>query len=111
MKATLRIGLFGIGLDAYWPQFDGLKQRLEGYLRKVHLKLERPGIEVVNLGLIDSVPRAFEAGHQFRREDVDLLFLQVTTYALSSTVLPIVQRARVPVIVLNLSPTACRRRI
>ena len=25
----LRIGLFGIGLDVYWPQFDGLKERLE----------------------------------------------------------------------------------
>jgi L-arabinose isomerase len=29
-----RIGLFGIGLDAYWPQFPGLKPRLEGYLGK-----------------------------------------------------------------------------
>ena len=28
----LRIGLFGIGLDVYWPQFAGLKERLEGYL-------------------------------------------------------------------------------
>jgi len=25
----LKIGLFGIGLDAYWPQFPGLKERLE----------------------------------------------------------------------------------
>ena len=29
---TLRVGLFGIGLDAYWPQFAGLEDRLEGYL-------------------------------------------------------------------------------
>src|SRR6185369_14036896 len=101
-----RIGLFGIGLDAYWPQFAGLKQRLESYLQAVHGKLERPGIEVVNLGLIDTPPKAFEAGHRFRQEDVDLIFLHVTTYALSSTVLPVVQRAKVPVIILNLSPEA-----
>jgi L-arabinose isomerase len=31
----LRIGLFGIGLDTYWPQFSGLKERLEGYLDTV----------------------------------------------------------------------------
>ena len=37
---------------------------------------------------------------------MDLIFLHVTTYALSSTVLPVVQRAKVPVIILNLSPTA-----
>jgi L-arabinose isomerase len=100
----LRVGLFGIGLDAYWPQFKGLKQRLESYVRVVRDRLKRPGVEVVNLGLIDSPPNALEAGHRFRQEDVDLIFLHVTTYALSSTVLPVVQRAKVPVIVLNLQP-------
>ena len=99
-----RIGLFGIGLDTYWPQFPGLKAKLENYLTQVHHKLERPGVEIVNLGLIDSVPKAFEAGHRFRSEDVDLIFLYVTTYALSSTVLPVVRRAKVPVIILNLNP-------
>jgi L-arabinose isomerase len=106
MQAPLRIGLFGIGLDTYWAQFPGLKERLEGYLREVGTKLARPGVEIVDLGLIDSPPQAFEAGHRFRREDVDLIFLHVTTYALSSTVLPVVQRAKVPVILLNLSPQA-----
>lgn len=102
----LKIGLFGIGLDAYWPQFEGLKERLEGYLGVVERKLQRPGVQVVNLGLIDTPPRALEAGHRFRQADVDLIFLHVTTYALSSTVLPVVQRAKVPVIILNLQPAA-----
>ena len=102
----LRIGLFGIGLDTYWPQFKGLKPRLEGYLRTVQQKLERPDVEIVNLGLIDNPKKALEAGHQFRAADVDVIFLHVTTYALSSTVLPVVQRAKVPVIILNLAPEA-----
>ncbi len=101
---TLRIGLFGIGLDAYWPQFAGLKERLQGYLERVEQKLRRSGAEVVNVGLVDSPPKALEAGHAFRRADVDLIFLHITTYALSSTVLPVVRRARVPVILLNLQP-------
>ncbi len=104
--AGLRAGLFGAGLDTYWPQFKGLKNRLENYLRIVEQRLARPGVEVVNLGLVDNPARAMEAGHRFRREDVDLIFLYVTTYALSSTVLPAVQRARVPVIILNLQPVA-----
>jgi L-arabinose isomerase len=78
--------------------------RLERYLGQVAQKLARPGIEIVNLGLIDSPPKALEAGHRFRREDVDLIFIHVTTYALSATVLPVVQRARVPVVMLNLAP-------
>ena len=102
----MRVGLFGIGLDAYWPQFRGLKSRLENYVRVVEKKLNRPGVEIVNLGLVDSAPKAFAAGHQFRAADVDLIFLHVTTYALSSMVLPVVQRAKVPVIILNLQPAA-----
>ena len=102
----VKIGLFGIGNEAYWPQLKGLKRRLEGYVEVVAKRLQRPGIEVVNLGLIDSPSKALEAGHRFREADVDLIFLHVTTYALSSTVLPVVQRARVPVIVLNLQPAA-----
>ncbi len=102
---NVRIGLFGIGLAAYWPQFDGLEERLRGYLHVVADRVERPGVELVNLGLIDDPERAMAAGHTFRREDVDLILLYVTTYALSSTVLPVVQRAKVPVIILNLQPT------
>lgn len=102
----LRIGLFGIGLDAYWPQFPGLKERLEGYVARVAQKLARPGVELLNLGLVDHPGRAFEAGREFRRADVDILFLYVTTYALSSTVLPVVARTKLPVIVLNLAPEA-----
>ena len=62
--------------------------------------------EIMNFGLVDSAERAFAVGHQARREDVDLLVLYVTTYALSSTVLPVVRRAKVPVLVLNLQPEA-----
>ena len=101
---TAKVGLFGIGLDTYWPQFPGLKQRLDGYLTVVENQLKRPEVAVVNLGLIDSPEKALNAGHDFRTADVDLIFLFVSTYALSSTVLPVVRRAKVPVIILNLSP-------
>lgn len=106
MSSHLRIGLFGIGLDAYWPQFNGLKERLEGYIGRVAEKLARPGVEIVNLGLVDNAERAYAAGREFRQRDVDLIVLHVTTYALSSTVLPVVLRAKVPVLVLNLAPQA-----
>ena len=105
-KYSLKIGLFGIGLDVYWSQFHGLLEKLEGYLKIVDQKISDYGAEVVNLGLIDTSEKAMEAGHAFRKADVDLIFLYVTTYALSSTVLPVVQRAKVPVIILNLSPEA-----
>lgn len=100
------VGLFGIGLDAYWPQFPGLHDRLEGYVEQVERQIGKPGVRIVNLGLVDTPEKAEAAGHEFRRQDVDLIFLYVTTYALSSTVLPVVRRAKVPVILLSLSPSA-----
>jgi L-arabinose isomerase len=103
-ERELKIGLCGIGLDAYWPQFAGLREQLEGYLGQVQARLEGMGAHVEALGLTDTPQRGREAGHACRRGDVDLLLLYVTTYALSSTVLPLVQRAGVPVIVLNLQP-------
>jgi len=106
MQSNLKIGLFGIGLDAYWPQFDGLKEQLESYLQIVALKLASIHPQIINLGLVDNIDKAFEAGSKFRKEEVDIIFLYVTTYSLSSTVLPVVQRAKVPVIILNLAPTA-----
>ncbi|HWB92931.1 MAG TPA: hypothetical protein VG605_13805 [Puia sp.] len=106
MIHSLKLGLFGIGLDAYWEQFPGLEQRLQGYLAAVEQTLKAIHPEVINLGLVDTPEKAFTAGAEFRKQDVDLIFLYVTTYALSSTVLPVVQRAKVPVIILNLSPEA-----
>lgn len=103
-KYGLKAGLFGIGLDAYWDQFEGLKVRLEGYMNEVCNRLRSFDAEIVNLGLVDNTHKAFEAGHKFRQEDVNIIFLYVTTYALSSTVLPVVQIANVPVVILNLSP-------
>jgi L-arabinose isomerase len=104
--SSLKIGLFGIGLDAYWPQFEGLKERLEQNMAVVEERLSSVHPTIVNAGLVDTVDRAFETGRMFRQQDVGLIFLYVTTYALSSTVLPVVQRAGVPVIILNLSPEA-----
>ena len=103
-QQKVKVGLFGIGLDTYWPQFEGLHDRLVGYQNEIAQKLEAPGVEVINLGLVDNPVKAAEAAKKLKLEDVSLIFLYVSTYALSSTVLPVVQKANVPVVVLNLQP-------
>lgn len=99
-----RIGLFGIGLDTYWPQFAGLKNRLVGYQKQIGKRIQSHGVELVDAGLVDNPTKARAAASKFRREEVNLIFLYISTYALSSTVLPVVQEAGVPVVVLNLQP-------
>ena len=101
-----RIGIFGIGLAAYWPQFAGLKERLEGYQHAIEQHLSAQECLVVSAGLVDSAPGAREAGMLFAREDVDLIICYVGTYATSSQVVPAVQHLNKPVLILNLQPIA-----
>ncbi|MGH2532972.1 MAG: L-arabinose isomerase family protein [Thermomicrobiales bacterium] len=98
-----KVGVFSIGLAAYWSQFPGLRERLEGYRRHVEARIGQ-WADVVSAGLVDSPPAAVEAGRRFAREAVDLIVCHAATYATSSQVLPVVQERRVPVIVLNLQP-------
>ena len=101
-----KIGLFSIGLAAYWPQFPQLRERLAGYGKFVAQRIRATGAEVVDVGMIDDQPSAVAAGDRFIAENVDLVVCYVTTYATSSQVVPAVQRVKRPVLILNLQPTA-----
>jgi L-arabinose isomerase len=100
----LRVGLIGLGLDAYWPQFLGLESRLLGYLSAVEEKIAGGARRVFNFGLLDTAAKALDCGHACRQNDIDILLVYVTTYALSSTLLPVLHRAKVPIVLLNLQP-------
>jgi hypothetical protein len=87
------VGLFGIGLDTYWAQFPGLEERLKGYQAETRTILEGAGARVVDAGLVDTVEKARAAGALFREKRVSAVFLHITTYALSQTVLPVAREA------------------
>jgi L-arabinose isomerase len=103
--ARPRIGVFGIGLAAYWPQFAGLHERLERYQREIEARLEAMGLEVVSAGLVDTPQAARSAGATLAASRVDLVMLYTATYATSSQVLPVVQTVGAPLVILNLQPT------
>lgn len=102
----IKIGLLGIGLDTYWNQFEGLLDNLRRYQQRIHDRLAQHQVEVIDVGMIDSAVKARQAAVILKSNDVELVFLYVSTYALSSTVLPIAQKLNVPIIVLNLQPVA-----
>lgn len=102
----MKTGLFSIGLDTYWPQFHGLLDNLNGYHDHISNKLQDMGARLVDAGMVDTSEKAQEAAKLFKTEDVDIIFLFISTYALSSTVLPVVQKAKVPVVILNIQPVA-----
>ena len=101
----MKVGVFGIGLAAYWPQFVGLRERLEGYQRGIEGQLEALGAEVVSVGLVDTAQAARQAGETLAAARLDLVLLYTATYATSSQVLPVVQALDAPIVILNLQPT------
>jgi L-arabinose isomerase len=105
MENRVKIGLFGIGLDTYWSQFEGLLDKLKSFQLRIKEKIEGLGSEVIDAGIVDNPDKAIAAAELFRRSGIDLIFLNISTYALSHNVLPLLQRINCPVIVLNLQPT------
>lgn len=101
-----RVGLFGIGLDTYWEQFDGLLDKLKRYQEQIKNRIGSHGVDVIDCGMVDKPAKAQGAADLMKGSDVEIVFLFVSTYALSSTVLPVVQKVKAPVVILNLQPVA-----
>lgn len=96
------IGVFGLGLTAFWPQFKGMKLRIEQGQQVVEENIRRLDCEVVSAGLVDCDAAALAAASLLCRAEVDLIVLYLGTYGTSSLALRVIQRRRVPVLVLNL---------
>ncbi len=99
-----RVGVFGAGLAAYWPQFPGMRERLMGYQRDVENRIAGFGVEVVTGGLVDSPAAGREIAGRFASARVHLVVCYLGTYATSAQVIPVAQRSNAPVLVLNLQP-------
>ena len=104
MDKKIKVGLYGIGLDTYWPQFEGLLDKLTGYQEQIKNNIAGYGVEVIDAGLVDNPVKAREAADLLKSQDIEILFLYISTYALSSTVLPVAQKVNAPVVILNLQP-------
>ncbi|KQV08675.1 hypothetical protein ASC89_12835 [Devosia sp. Root413D1] len=98
-----RIGTMAVGLGSYWSQFAGMKDAVLDAHRRL-CALVSPHGQLVEAGLVDKAASARIAGDTFQREDVDLVFVQLATYANSETLLPAIRALDVPVVLLNVQP-------
>ena len=94
-----KIGYFGSGLAAYWPQFPGLKDLAFKTMERHIAKLEAMGCVVVDGGLVDAADKSNAVGDLFAREQVDLIIGEILTYTASHMLVPIAQR--------NIAPYLC----
>jgi L-arabinose isomerase len=97
-----KIGYFGSGLAAYWPQFPRLRAAVLETMARHVAKLEAMGCEVVQGGLVDRAERSGEVGDLFAREQVDLIIGEIMTYTASHVLVPVAQRNIAPYLTLAL---------
>lgn len=103
---TARAGLMGVGLDTYWEQFPGLLDELMKKMGVLEQKLAANQLEVISFGMVDNAQRAFEALPKIKAADLDILFVDMLTYATSATFGAIVREMNIPVVLVALQPLA-----
>jgi len=104
-RRKTRVGLVAGGLGAYWPQFPQLLPQLRQSTAYVVDRFQQMDADVTDVGFVSDAQEAAVAAEHLRRADCDLIVMFITTYLTSSMVLPIAQRAGVPVLVIDLQPT------
>jgi L-arabinose isomerase len=101
-----RIGVFGVGFHAYWPQFDGLLDELMGKLERFVGMVQSEQVEVVNFGMVDDAESAYALLPRLKAADLDLVFCDMLTYATSASFAAIARGLDVPIVLVALQPLA-----
>ena len=100
VNTKAKVGVFSIALGAYLPQFPSLVPEFEAQYAAFK-KTIPDTVEVIDGGLITTKEQSQAAGDKFRAADVDLVFMQLLTYATSYNMLPAIRDLDVPVILVN----------
>lgn len=103
-KRSAKIGIFGVGHDTYWKQFEGLLVNLMKYHEDFKSIVAANDVEIIDFGMVDNSARAYETLAAIKAADPDVIFCNMLTYATSSTFAPIIREARVPVVLIALQP-------
>ena len=100
VNTKAKVGVFSIALGAYLPQFPSLVPEFEAQYAAFK-KTIPDTVELIDGGIITTKEQSQAAGDLFRAADVDLVFLQLLTYATSYNMLPAVRDLDVPVVLVN----------
>ena len=101
VETKARVGVFSIALGAYLPQFPSLVPEFEKQFEDFKKSIPDT-VEIIDGGVVTTKEQSQAAGDKFRAADVDLVFMQLLTYATSYNILPAVKDLDVPVVLVNI---------
>ncbi len=98
------IGIMGVGLDTYWEQFEGLYDVMLQKMETFKQEVNKNSVTISDFGIIDNAEKAYEALPKIKAADLDLLFIDMVTYATSSTFGVIAREMDIPIVLAVLQP-------
>ncbi|GJM29661.1 MAG: L-arabinose isomerase [Cyclobacteriaceae bacterium] len=101
---TCRVGILGVGHHTYWSQFEGLLEQMHEKLNKFEILIKHREIETVNYGITDCAETAYAMVPKIRAANLDLLFIDMLTYATSSSIAAIFRDIDLPIVLVALQP-------
>lgn len=101
---TARVGLLAVGHHTYWAQFPGLLDEMHRKINVLAARLRSHGLKVKNFGLVDNAQSAWDTLPRVKAADIDLLFVDMATYATSSTFGVFCRELNVPIVLVALQP-------
>jgi L-arabinose isomerase len=99
-----KVGLVGVGHQRYWGQFAGLREIMQAKQADLGRRVLACGVRVTDFGLIDDSQTAYAALERIRQAGLDLLFIDMVTYATSATFAPLVRGLDIPIVLVALQP-------
>ncbi|MEA5033310.1 MAG: hypothetical protein VB025_14275, partial [Sphaerochaeta sp.] len=103
-ELTANVGLLGVGHATYWHQFDGLLQVMHEKQQVLKEKLETHTVTIHDFGMVDTSEKAYSVVRRIQGADLDMLFIDMLTYATSETFAPLVKALQIPMVLVALQP-------
>ena len=101
---TANVGVVSVGLDTYWKQCPGLYDDMLKKAAVFEKRVESHDVNVTSFGISDNPQKAASLIPAMKAADLDLLFVDMVTYATSSTFAPFVRELKCPIVLVALQP-------
>ena len=124
---TANVGVVSVGLDTYWKQcpglYDDMVKKEDAFVRMLNVAAARSasapyhaadgravsmkppsGLNIHRFGMSDNPQKAASLIPAMKAADLDLLFVDMVTYATSSTFAPFVRELTCPIVLVALQP-------
>jgi len=101
---TANVGVVSVGLDTYWKQCPGLYDDMLKKVAVFEKAVAAHQVNVTSFGISDNPAKAASLVPAMKAADLDLLFVDMVTYATSSTFAPFVRELKCPIVLVALQP-------